>query len=357
MAQIRLKHDPTALVFQQGDDSAKLHLLQLRDALDNKTGKDLLLNLQKTQMPSGGFPSRFDSKLEGVNETCKTTLLLLNCGIPHDKPNVQAAVTYLLRRQREDGGWSENPALTIPKQVTWLSQDQSITWLTADAIELLRRSRYGQSEACTKALQWLRGMQAPDGGWPMYRRTQFHEDPDSTAQILFLMREIYGETDPAWLKGVKKIEKILCQQAEEAAKGSGVTATGQRREVDIYDLTRVLISSLVDPRRRIDAGYDLSDPRVKKIVDAIFRSQLEDGGWRPFWSERGDPTYTVLTLKLLVWFEAIDVEPLRMQVLAHVQLQPTNVGGNSRSEQSMRGVSRHGEKDAIRGKPNIPSNA
>ena len=63
-------------------------------------------------------------------------------------------------------------------------------------------------------------------------------------------------------------------------------------------------------------GYDLSDERVKKIVGAIISSQLEDGGWRPFWADKSDPVYTVLTLKLLAFMDMLKVEDLRARVLS-----------------------------------------
>lgn len=313
-----LRNDPIKFVFQHGDEVTKLHLLQSLEVLENKKGKDLILHLLKSQMPSGGFPSKFDERTEGIRETCRNALLLLKCGIPHDRLNIQSAVNYLLKHQRENGGWSENPNLTIPKHVVELSNTQSITWLTADIIELLRCIRLEKSEPCTKALNWLRKMQNKDGGWPMFKRDEFRVDPDSTAQILFMMKEVYGENDEIWVKGIKLFEKFLDRVALDAERGYNMAPDGEKRENDIYHLTHLLISSLVDSRRRIDAGYDLKDVRVNKIVQAILNSQREDGGWRPFWTQNSDPTYTVLTLKLLVWLDILKPESLKKHVSTYV---------------------------------------
>lgn len=77
-----------------------------------------------------------------------------------------------------------------------LSNVQSVTWLTADIVELLRSVGLAESKPCTKALNWIRKMQNPDGGWPMFKGERFQgSDPDSTAQILFMMKRIYGEND------------------------------------------------------------------------------------------------------------------------------------------------------------------
>lgn len=74
--------------------------------------------------------------------------------------------------------------------------------------------------------------------------------------------------------------------------------------------------SLVDKNRIIEAGYDLGDERVKMIVEAVVDSQLEDGGWRPFWANKSDPVCTVLTLKLLTSLGALKVGDLRAYVLS-----------------------------------------
>jgi len=286
--------------------------------LETNKGKDLILYLLKSQMPSGGFPSKLNAETEGIRETCRNTLLLLKCGIPHDRLNIQSAVNYLLKHQREEWGWSENPKLTIPKHVMELSTTESVTWLTADVVELLRSVGLDKSESCKKALNWLREMQKPDGGWQMFRGDRFPLDPDSTAQILFMMREIYGEKDTVWLKGIQLFEKFLDKLALDVERGYYITPTGNKRENDIYNLTHLLLSSLVDSKRRIDAGYNLKDIRVNKIVQAILDSQREDGGWRPFWRQDSDPTYTVLTLKILVWLGILDPDFLRKQVAIYI---------------------------------------
>lgn len=313
-----MRYNPTKFILQHGDEVTKLHLLQFLDMLENKKGKDLILHLLKSQMPSGGFPSKFHEETEGIRETCRNTLLLLRCGIPHNRLNIQSAVNYLLKYQRENGGWSENPDLTIPKEVVELSSTQGVTWLTADIIELLRNVGLDKSEPYTRALDWLRKMQNKDGGWPMFKKDRFREDPDSTAQILFMIKEIYGEDDAAWLKGVKLFERFLDEVARDAERGYYIAPNGEKRENDIYHLTHLLLSSLVDSKRRIEAGYNLNDARVNKIVQAILKTQHEDGGWRPFWTQDSDPTYTVLTLKLLVWLDVLGPEELRKKVAIYV---------------------------------------
>ncbi len=181
---MRLKHDPIGFILREGDDKTKLRLLELLELLDTKKAKELTLNLLKSQMPNGGFTSRFNREIAEVTKTCRTALLLLKCGIPQDCLNIQSAVNFLLSLQRDDGGWSENPKLTIPRKVIELSNEKSVTWLTADVIVLLREVGLAENEACKRALSWLRSIQSEAGGWFMFEGDGFEgSDPDSTAQI------------------------------------------------------------------------------------------------------------------------------------------------------------------------------
>jgi len=313
-----LRYDAVRFVFEHSDEVAQLSLLQFLDLLETGKGKDLIRSLLEARMPSGGFPSSFHRETEGIRETCRKTHLLLKCGVPWDGLSVQAAMNFLLRSQREEGGWSENPALTLPENVVELSTVEPVTWLTADVVELLRAVDLGESPSCVKALNWLRGMQSHVGGWPMYGNDSFIVDPDSTAQILFMFKEIYGEEDLAYVKGIRFFEKCLDAVAVDAERGYHVEPNGKRVENDVYHLTHLLLSSLVDTERRLQAGYDLRDERVRKIVQAILENQREDGGWRPFWTACSSPTYTVLTLKLLTWLGVLNTGELREQASKYV---------------------------------------
>jgi hypothetical protein len=313
---MKLKRDPVGFVLEAGDHATKLHLLEFLELLDTQEARELILSLLENQMSNGGFPSRFNERIAGVTKTCRTALLLLRCGIPQDGLNIQSAVNFLLKLQREDGGWGENPELTIPKEAIEFCTEESVTWLTGDIIELLREVGLEKREACKRALSWLRRVRNEEGGWFMFEGAGVEgSDPDSTAQITVLMRNIYGEDDPVYLKGKKLFESSLDDVARDAERGYYTALNGEKRENDIYHLTHLLLSSLVDKNSRIEADYDLNDKRVQKIVKAIVDSQLEDGGWRPFWSDNSDPVYTVLTLKLLASLGAVKVGDLRASVL------------------------------------------
>jgi prenyltransferase beta subunit len=165
------------------------------------------------------------------------------------------------------------------------------------------------TEAFKQALEWLRGMQNPDGTYPMYEGSV--PDPDTTVGVAFLMRELYGEDDEVYRRGKERFEEFLSQLAEDAERGYHVYR-GEREENDIYYLTHLLNESVVK------AGYDLNDPRVQKVAVAICGTQQVDGGWRVFWTESSDPAYSVYALELLVWLGVLSREELREKLLPFV---------------------------------------
>lgn len=320
---MKLKYNPFPLIFTQGDEATKLACLAFFGLPGSPPANRCLLKLIKQQRHNGAFPSRIDPDHWGTRETVRNTLLLLKVGLPPRGVNVDSAVQFTLSRQRSDGGWSENPSLEIPPEKVELSNERSITWVTADAVELLRQVGMGEGPECQAALEWLRAMQNQHGGWHSYSGSIGDQrgstgDPDSTAQITFLMGEIYGEDDPVYLRGRALFERHLEECFQDVDRGYRIRLRdGQREELDGYALTHLLLSWLLDQLRRIQSGYDVSDPRVRRMMEALIEIQREDGGWRPFWSEESSPLYTALAVKVLVLSGMLAREDLEAAVNAY----------------------------------------
>jgi squalene cyclase len=320
---MKLKHNPFPLIFAQGDEATKLACLDFFGLSDSPPAKDWLLQLIKLQRSDGAFPSSLDPENWGTRETVRNTLLLLKIGLPPEGVNVHAAVQFILNHQRPDGGWSENPSLVIPPEKVELSNEQGITWITADVVELLRQVGMGECPECKAALEWLRAMQNRHGGWYSYSGSIGDQrgstgDPDSTAQITFLMGELYGEDDPVYLGGRELFERHLDECAQDVERGYRFRLRdGQKEELDGYTLTHLLLSWLLDQPRRIQSGYDVRDPRVKQMMEALIEIQREDGGWRPFWSEESSPVYTALAVKVLVLSGMLARDDLEAAVKAY----------------------------------------
>jgi prenyltransferase beta subunit len=296
---MELKHDPVPFIFEKGDQYTKLSVLEMVGLGNTPLGKELLLDLLKTQRPDGGFPSKIDPDCSGVKETERVAHLLLRCQMPKDGLSLASAMRFLLRNQTEDGGFRENTKLSIPADSVDLSKEKGVTYLTADLVDLLRLMGQEGNKACQKAINWLRRIELPEGGWPLFEGEE-RIDPDSSAQITFLMSDLLGPEDTLYKRGLEMYEKHLDQMAKDAEQGFNFF-TGEKRENDIYHLTHLLGQSFVSGKRGADAGFATKDKRVKKILQAIIEIQREDGGFRPYWSEESDPLYAGLVLRIFLW--------------------------------------------------------
>lgn len=303
---MRLKYNPFPLVFAFGDASIKLACLEFFGLNNSRYATECVVNIMKQQQPDGTFLSSLNHQQWGMREVVRNTLLLLKAGLPGHQANIMSAVQLILSQQRADGGWSENKTLKIPPEMVELSSTQSVTWLTADVVELLRKVGMAEERACKKAMTWLKKMQNEYGGWYCYsgaigEQKKSKGDPDSTAQITFMMGEILGDDDPTYRRGRKLFEQWLDDYVEDVERGYWIRLRDGRKEnLDVYHLTHLFMSSLVDVPRRFQKGYDCRDPRVKKIMEKLVDTQLEDGGWRPFWANESSPAYTVLALEVLI---------------------------------------------------------
>lgn len=314
------KYDPIPFIFAKGDPFTKLCVLELSGLANSPLGNSLLLELLKTQNKDGGFPSNIDRNFSGVKETERIAFLLLRCGMPKDSLNLASCLKFLLKNQTEDGGFKENPKIDIPKKIVELSNQKGVTWLTADIVDLLREFGLENTKACQKGIHWLRKMEVSGGGWGLFEDEE-QIDPDSSAQITFLMKDLFGEEDPLYKRGIALYEEHLTETEKDAEAGFSYRK-GQKEEIerseihrnDIYHLTRLLGQSFFFGKRSADAGYNVKDKRVKKIVKAIIETQGEDGGWRPYWSKKSDPTYTALVIKIFFWIGALQKKKIKSMI-------------------------------------------
>ncbi|MBN1452897.1 MAG: terpene cyclase/mutase family protein [Anaerolineales bacterium] len=303
---MKLKHNPFPFIFSRSDDATQLACLDFFEQGNSPRAHACLSALMKQQRPDGGSASQLDPAQWGMQETVRNTLLFLEAEVPLDDPHLQNAVKFILEQQRVDGGWCENPMLKIPPEQTWLSNQRSVTWLTANVIDLLRQSGMTTRREYQTGLGWLRSIQNLDGSWPsVVPNENAHQtapgDPDATAQITFLIGELSGEDDPGYLKGKGVFERYLDNCAHDVKRGYLIRAPDRKKEeIEVYHLTHLFLSSLLDPPRRLCSGYDIHDRRVKRMMEALIDIQCQDGGWCPFWAQESSPVYSVLALKVLL---------------------------------------------------------
>jgi hypothetical protein len=322
---MKLARDPFPLIFARGDEATKLACLEALGLSDSPRAQACLLRLVAGQRSDGAFPSQFAPGMWGTLETVRNTLLLIKLGLPAGGVNVASAVRFLLGRQRPDGGWGENPKLGLPSERTWLSGERSITWLTADGVDLLRQVGLAQSRECAAAVEWLRAMRNRQGGWPSLGAAKDGlpsevSDPDATAHITFLMGEIYGEADAVYLKGRELYEGYLNECVLDVERGYRIRPRdGEREAIDVYHLTHLLLPWVLAPPRCFRRGYDAGDPRVKRLMETLVGIQRPDGGWYPFFDDASAPVYTVLAVKALILSGALPREDLKAWVTRYAR--------------------------------------
>lgn len=64
---------------------------------------------------------------------------------------------------------------------------------------------------------------------------------------------------------------------------------GQRAEFDVYHLTHLPFAWSLEPRRRFQASYQVGDPRVRRMMEALIDLEGEDVGWHTFFAEESSP--------------------------------------------------------------------
>lgn len=301
--QTELRYDPIPLLLRRGRPVDVLCLLNETGLLFTSLAQGHLLALLSQQRRDGGFPSAFDAAHFGVRETERTVRLLLHAGLGPETLSVAAAVNLLLEVQRPDGSWSENPTLPLIPPEAALSTSQGVTRLTAEVALTLQQANRDTEEAYWRALEWLYGWQCDDGGWPLLEGgDQSH--PGSSTLITFLLAEIYSEADPVVREAKTYYEHCLTTIARDAQQRYR-EVRGERQGLDVYHL----VDTVLAPQAAA-AGYDCTDERIVRIVEAVLDIQRRDGGWRPYWEEESDPACTAHALQALVWVGALEREHL-----------------------------------------------
>jgi lanosterol synthase len=118
--------------------------------------------LRSRQRADGSFPGFW-----GINFTYATffvTEALLEAGASPDDPVLQRAASWLMLRQRPDGGWGEHFESCLDGVYREHPHSQAV--MTAWALLALLPVAGPRSDSVQRGMQWLRERQNPDGSWP-----------------------------------------------------------------------------------------------------------------------------------------------------------------------------------------------
>ena len=124
---------------------------------------------------------------------------LVAAGVPPHDPSVRRACTWLLARQRPDGGWGEH--FTSGEVGRYVEHSESQTTQTAWALLTLADAHEPDFAAMTRAASFLAKRQNDDGTWPK-------QDPEGVFfHTALLDYVLYRRYFPVWALGAYESRK------------------------------------------------------------------------------------------------------------------------------------------------------
>jgi hypothetical protein len=134
-------------------------------------GPDVLARAESGQLRGGGWPAFSGGDVPSIDATCFTLSELDDLGAL-DREAAQRALAWLAGRQRPDGTWEEDSALTddVPD---WLQpgNPEARLYLTANTGYWLALGASPARDVVARATQAFRASLREDGTWPSYLAT------------------------------------------------------------------------------------------------------------------------------------------------------------------------------------------
>jgi squalene-hopene/tetraprenyl-beta-curcumene cyclase len=160
---------------------------------DHPAARRALGFIRRTQAPDGSWYGRW-----GVNYIYGTWSVLRGLaaiGEDLSRPYVRRAVTWLLARQNEDGGWGET--LASYEDAALAGQGDSTPSQTAWALLSLFAAGHTEGPEVERGVGYLIAAQAADGSWedPLWNGTGF-------PRVFYLKYHFYARYFPLWALGV-----------------------------------------------------------------------------------------------------------------------------------------------------------
>ncbi|MHA1290698.1 MAG: hypothetical protein ACTSPB_25215, partial [Candidatus Thorarchaeota archaeon] len=189
------------------------------------------------------------------------------------KDIIEKMTTFIVSRQKNDGGFGESLKLDPHIQDEWGGIGRewypvgiSITWLTGKALEALCLTNFEDTERLRRARDFLLHSQYEDGNWPDFKEQQI-SDPLGTGNILRGLQAIGVNSDnKVYVDG----RAALLHHLNECLEAGSI--------FDMADLTAI--------------GTPLNEKEkeiLTKGIELIVNSQNEDGGWVPTGTKKSDP--------------------------------------------------------------------
>jgi hypothetical protein len=260
-----------AVQFVHASKDPILSALALYAAGTMGTG-EVLDTLKACQRADGGW-TKTDKDFQGDLSAISTTwvalqwLLWIGAG---DSGALEKTVTFLRNTQRADGAWDEPEEIRQYDPPSWMlpGRYENQLWLTSAVCCKLKELGREQDVDFARAIDFLRR------GWDGTRFPMFVH-PHWMAMPLFYMQYTGSDADQQIIKGCKRFlyEAIVSGQ------------------VDPGDFISIAYASLLAE----GIAGDLHETALK----AVYRNQLDDGGWKTDYGDKHRPGFTVEALFLL----------------------------------------------------------
>jgi hypothetical protein len=277
-----LHYDFQTFILSNGNIADKVRLITTDYEIPSDLQGTVMETLQNLMNSDGGIPFGFKRGAPSSTKETAELLSLISSFNGKYKDIIAQMITFIVSRQKNDGGFSESLKLDPHIQDKWggigrewYPVGTSITWLTGKALEALCLTNFEDTERLRRARDFLLHSQYEDGNWPDFKEQQI-SDPLGSGNILRGLHAIGVNSDnKVYVDG----RAALLHHLNECLESGSI--------FDMADLTAI--------------GNPLNDKEKDILtngIELIVTSQNEDGGWIPTGTKKSDPELSsILTLE------------------------------------------------------------
>ncbi|MHA1135323.1 MAG: prenyltransferase/squalene oxidase repeat-containing protein [Candidatus Thorarchaeota archaeon] len=268
-----LLYDFQNFILTNGNIADKVRLITTGFKIPSDLQGTVMDTLQHLMNSDGGIPFGFKQGAPSSTKETAELLSLISSFSGKYKDIIEKMTTFIVSRQKNDGGFGESLKLDPHIQDEWGGIGRewypvgiSITWLTGKALEALCLTNFEDTERLRRARDFLLHSQYEDGNWPDFKEQQI-SDPLGTGNILRGLQAIGVNSDnKVYVDG----RAALLHHLNECLEAGSI--------FDMADLTAI--------------GTPLNEKEkeiLTKGIELIVNSQNEDGGWVPTGTKKSDP--------------------------------------------------------------------
>lgn len=275
-----LHYDFQNFILSNGNIADKVRLVTTDYNIPSDLQEGVMEDLHNIMNSDGGIPFGFKRGAPSSTKETAELLTLIASFNGKYKDIIEQMTTFIISRQKNDGGFSESLKLDPHIEDKWggIGRDwypvgTSITWLTGKALEALCLVNYEDTERLRRARDFLLHSQYEDGNWPDFKDQQI-SDPLGTGNILRGLHAIgVNSNNKVYVDG----RVALLQHLSDCLEAGSI--------FDMADLTAI--------------GKPVTEKETEILttgIELITTSQNEDGGWVPIGTKKSNPELTSILM-------------------------------------------------------------